>query len=79
MDYNKLVAISGLASIVAEKFGDQYCTGLWKSNFLNSLYWKKKVFVPYHYCSDKAHKLALPDATSAKITTLSQYRALSWL
>ena len=78
MDYDKLVAISGLASIVAEKSRDQYCAGLWKSNFLNGLCWKKKVFVPHHHCSDEAHELTLPDATSAKITAPSQYRAPSW-
>jgi hypothetical protein len=78
MDYDKLVAISGLASIVAEKSGDCYYAGLWKSNFLNSLCWKKKVRVPHHLCSDEEHEHALPDATSAKIIVPSQYRAPSW-
>jgi hypothetical protein len=78
MEYDKLVAISGLANIVAQKSGDEYYAGLWKSNLLNGLCWKKKIFVPHHQCSDEGHEHALPDATSSKLTTPSEYRAPSW-
>lgn len=78
MDYDKLVAISGLASIVAEKSGDQYHAGVWKSNFLNGLCWKKKIFVPTHHCSGEEHEHALPEATTSTLVAPSQYRAPSW-
>lgn len=42
------------------------------------LCWKKKMFVPSHYCSDEAHEHTLPDATVATITAPARYRAPPW-
>jgi hypothetical protein len=78
MDYDKLVAISGLAQIVAEKSGDEYYAGIWKSNLVNSLCWKRKIFVPSHHCNDEGHKSCLPEATSSTLTTPADFRAPSW-
>lgn len=78
MEHDKLVAISGLARIVSESSGDEYCAGLWKSNILNGMCWKKRAYVPRHHCSNEAHGNTLPEAASANITLPAEYRAPTW-
>lgn len=37
---DKLVAISGVAKVLADRFGDTYLAGLWQSNLVGGLCWK---------------------------------------
>lgn len=37
---DKLVPISGVAKVLAERFGDTYMAGLWKSYFIGGLCWR---------------------------------------
>ena len=83
MSSDKLVALAGLARLVGEsstvKTGrDEYVAGIWRSNFVRGLCWKRKVVAATHSCHDEQHTQALPDATAASITRVAEYRAPSW-
>ena len=78
MAKDKLVAISGLARVIAGESKDEYLAGLWRSNILAGLCWKRKTFVPIHYCSNPEHDKAMPEPTSSELTRPRPYRAPSW-
>ncbi|KAM5343900.1 hypothetical protein ACJ41O_012437 [Fusarium nematophilum] len=75
---DKLPALSGLAHLTAERTGDTYFAGLWKSDFLSGLNWAIKAYEPTHQCSDTAHDCAMPPATRSTVEYPAEYRAPSW-
>lgn len=78
MEDDKLPAIAGLAKSIAERTGDSYFAGLWKSFLPNQLLWKVDVSEPIHMCNDQKHDKLLPPPWKAKVVIPSTYRAPSW-
>ena len=76
--FDKLPALSGLANRIAEKTGDTYLAGLWKSNLLSELNWGVKAFEPTHSCNDPAHDASMPPARKSAVKYPTEYRAPSW-
>jgi hypothetical protein len=77
-EHDKLVALAGLARVIAEKSGDKYLAGLWKSNLLNGLCYARKTTRVVHHCDNPAHIAALPQPTAAEFTRPSRDRAPTW-
>ena len=77
-DFDKLPALSGLATLVAAKTGDKYLAGMWASSLLSDLTWAVKAFEPSHHCDDPEHDASMPPARKAVVKYPSQYRAPSW-
>ena len=42
---DRLPALSGMASRLADAMGDQYCAGIWQSRILHGISWRRKWFV----------------------------------
>lgn len=77
MENDKLPALAGLARSMAERTGDFYQAGLWKS-MLPELFWKVAMSEPTHMCKDPGHdKLLLPPWKS-EVVVPPAYRAPSW-
>jgi len=80
---DKHVAVAELARMVWEEScsgagKDEYLAGVWRSNFIKGLCWRREIAEARHSCQDEQHTQALPDATATILIGPSEYRAPSW-
>lgn len=61
---DKLPALSGVAEVVAGVSGDEYLAGLWKSDLLCGLLWKRRNADPRFGVRDDLHRVTPPRAPS---------------
>ena len=78
MESDKLPALAGLAKGMAERTGDSYQVGLWKSMLPDLLFWKVAVSETTHMCLDPEHDMLLPPPWKSKAVVPRAYRAPSW-
>ena len=68
---DKLPAIAGLARRIAEATGDVYLAGLWRSQLLSNLAWKKPMSLSKYLSEDHKHQ-------RLSVLKRDRYRAPSW-
>lgn len=78
VENDKLPALAGLARSMAERTGDFYQAGLWKSMLPDLLFWKVAVNEPTHMCKDPGHDRLLPPPWKSEVVVPPAYRAPSW-
>ncbi|CZR60751.1 uncharacterized protein PAC_10647 [Phialocephala subalpina] len=70
---DKLIALAGLARIVAERTGDRYYAGLWAAHFLEDLCWRV-----YPQEENSFDWKPTKGEVLGNVTKMTEYRAPSW-
>jgi hypothetical protein len=76
-DVDKLPALSGFASFIANRTGDEYYAGLWRDHILEDLHWRVYSRMEYRQQVPGGFKATYGEKLCDVITPAA-YRAPSW-